>query len=172
MQPNQDIASVHSQNEVTLTSNMHQEDMKKMSYYDNEEKNISVPSIVDQEEIAEEAYPGLVECAPFPSLASIDEITRTLTKTRTNQTPKNQRDNDSLKTATVTDDQLKGENRAPRPIGEYYGTEGYRNPGWMSVMATFLVNFFVSSNFLELQVVSIQMVFTNELLLLLLFKKK
>ncbi|KAI9488484.1 major facilitator superfamily domain-containing protein [Zychaea mexicana] len=144
MQPAHDNASVHSQNEVTLTSNVYQDEIKKMATCD-EEKNVSSlgqqqPFPADQI-IEEESYPGLVECAPFPTLASLPEITHTLSKTRTNQTYKSQRGReDSLKTATADPE---GQLPVVKTIGEYYGTEGIKNPGWFAVVGTFLVNFFV-----------------------------
>ncbi|KAI8145443.1 major facilitator superfamily domain-containing protein [Fennellomyces sp. T-0311] len=136
MQP-PDNASFHSQNEVTLTSNVYQDDLKKMATYD-EEKSTAAPSPADQP-IEEESYPGLVECAPFPALGSLGEITHTLSKTRTNQTYRSQRqaDQESTKTAAVEDDPKTAH------MGEFYGTEGFRNPGWLAVVATFLVNFTV-----------------------------
>ncbi|KAI9253803.1 hypothetical protein BDA99DRAFT_163833 [Phascolomyces articulosus] len=154
MQPTttHDNQSVHSQNEITLTSNVYQDDLKKMATYD-EEKNIAASSfpadqkVQEEDLLEEESYPGLVECAPFPALASLDEITHTLTKTKTNQTFKSQRaaniaggDNDSLKTTAVDP---QDEKSGIKTIGEYYGTEGIKNPGWMAVFATFLVNFFI-----------------------------
>ena len=152
MESTQDTTSIHSQNEVTVTSNIYQYDRKQISTFNDEEKSISVSSTVDQQEICEEPYPGLVELTPFPTLGSIDEITHTLTRTRTNRTFKNQqRDRSSLKTAIVTGDQQKEEKVVVNMTDEYYGTEGYRNPGWMPVMATFLVNFFVKyhNNFFQ-----------------------
>ncbi|KAF7723454.1 hypothetical protein EC973_002007 [Apophysomyces ossiformis] len=71
-----------------------------------------------------QTYPALLECAPIPTLASLNEITLTLSK----HTLRDVEDQQSVNTKV--------------PV-EPYPTEGIRNPGWLVVFSAFLVNFFV-----------------------------
>lgn len=77
----------------------------------------------------EEHYPPVLEYAPFPALGSLEEITQTLSRTKTDHSTK------------ATDS--KEESPEPEFKQEAYHTEGLRNPGWLSVISCFLVNFFV-----------------------------
>ncbi|CAO3669684.1 hypothetical protein G6F70_004706 [Rhizopus microsporus] len=77
----------------------------------------------------EEHYPPVLEYAPFPALGSLEEITQTLSRTKTGHSTK------------ATDS--KEEPPETEFKQEAYHTEGLRNPGWLSVISCFLVNFFV-----------------------------
>lgn len=79
-----------------------------------------------------ERYPSVLESAPFPALASLDEITQTLSKIKSTNTQKS---------AHPYKEDIEEENVVFKQ--EAYPTEGIRNPGWMSVISCFLVNFFV-----------------------------
>lgn len=88
----------------------------------------------------ENHYPAVLEYAPFPVLGSLEEITQTLSRVKSNQTQKNFNINEKNNVYTteeiqsIKDDSFKQE--------EYY-TDGIRNPGWLTVLSCFLVNFFV-----------------------------
>ncbi|KAI7879621.1 hypothetical protein K492DRAFT_81575 [Lichtheimia hyalospora FSU 10163] len=140
--PGSNKESIEERNEITLTSG---DDLKKQYSHHSSDLEKNVPSdfagtlkksdaVDDQEDPA--TYPGLVECAPFPTLGSVNEITQTLSKTQTNRTARGiSKDDESIR-----DEENEGISPA---IGEAYHTEGWRNPGWLTVLATFLVNFSV-----------------------------
>ncbi|KAK4509767.1 uncharacterized protein ATC70_007069 [Mucor velutinosus] len=78
-------------------------------------------------------YPAVLESAPFPALGSLEEITQTLSRVKSNQTQKNEK---SILGELDQDEQLPFK-QTP------YHTDGIRNPGWLTVLSCFLVNFFV-----------------------------
>ncbi|KAI9317746.1 major facilitator superfamily domain-containing protein [Dichotomocladium elegans] len=124
-------------NEITLTSEFSQNELKKQVSAYEDEKSRTAPPEENQE--VPSTYPGLVECAPFPALGSLNEITLTLSKTQTNRTNTDGISYaDSIATA-IQEEPSKGESSSA--IGDPYWTEGWRNPGWLAVIATFLVNF-------------------------------
>ncbi|KAG0180166.1 hypothetical protein DFQ29_001144 [Apophysomyces sp. BC1021] len=86
------------------------------------EKKIEVEN---EAEKTTQVYPTLLECAPIPTLASLNEITQTLSKNTYRDIEEEQQSVDTKVT--------------PEP----YPTEGIRNPGWLVVFSAFLVNFFV-----------------------------
>lgn len=93
--------------------------------YSNEKEDVTV--IDDSED-----YPPILESAPFPALGSVEEIARTLSRVKSNQTQKSDAiDNASMKEETTVFKQVP------------YHTDGIRNPGWLTVLSCFLVNFFV-----------------------------
>lgn len=116
---------------------------EKLSDYD-EEKNACTLRSPDQQSGQEvSSYPGLAECAPFPTLASLEEITHTLSRSRTNQTtqaPAHElaKDDPGRLAGKEEGDEEKAEKR---DLGEAYWTEGIKNPGWLVVLSVFLVNF-------------------------------
>lgn len=82
-------------------------------------------------------YPAVLESAPFPALGSLEEITQTLSRVRSNQTQKNEK---SIlgELAADQDEQLPAAFKQTP-----YHTDGLKNPGWLTVLSCFLVNFFV-----------------------------
>lgn len=86
----------------------------------------------------ENHYPAVLECAPFPVLGSLDEISQTLSRVKSNQTQKGFNINEK------TDEYIKEEIiKGTTFKQEAYYTDGFRNPGWLTVISCFLVNFFV-----------------------------
>ncbi|KAG0170499.1 hypothetical protein DFQ28_001813 [Apophysomyces sp. BC1034] len=86
----------------------------------------------------ETTYPHLLECSPFPALTSIGEITQTLTRTQSQRTCYSKNDIEKQTLGEEVNEDIS------KPTGfEPYGTEGIRNPGWIVVVSTFMVNFFV-----------------------------
>jgi hypothetical protein len=77
--------------------------------------------------VEEEHYSSVLEYAPFPALGSLEEIVQTISRTKTNQ----------------SDDLTKEDTEQVIFKHQPYHTEGIRNPGWLSVISCFLVNFFV-----------------------------
>lgn len=94
-------------------------------------------STIDQEPIE---YPAMLEMAPFPVLGSLDEITQTLSRVKSNQTHKS-----GLGEVTMMEkiDFEKDETDLPFKQTEYEHGDGFKNPGWLTVISCFLVNFFV-----------------------------
>lgn len=83
-------------------------------------------TVKSNQEDTEENYTSTLEIAPFPALASLDEITQTLSRVKSNQ------------------QSLHQEEKAESVFKHVpYHTEGIRNPGWFSVFSCFFVNFFV-----------------------------
>lgn len=83
-------------------------------------------------------YPRIAESAPFPALGSVHEVSRIMTRESEVQgQPKD--DNASA----ITE---KGGDANEKPWELPIETEGWRNPGWFAVIATFLVNFTVFGN--------------------------
>ncbi|CAO3611705.1 unnamed protein product [Mucor fragilis] len=78
-------------------------------------------------------YPAVLESAPFPALGSLEEITQTLSRVKSNQTQKNEK--------SILGELDQGEQLPFKQIP--YHTDGIRNPGWLTVLSCFLVNFFV-----------------------------
>ncbi|KAI7891270.1 major facilitator superfamily domain-containing protein [Mucor mucedo] len=91
--------------------------------------------IIEEEQHNPEHYPGVLEYAPFPALGSLEEITQTLSRVKSNQTQKSEKNN------AFTTDYIKEDVNAFKQ--EAYHTDGIRNPGWLTVLSCFLVNFFV-----------------------------
>jgi hypothetical protein len=84
-------------------------------------------------------YPVLLESAPFPALGSVDEISQTISRIKSNATQRSY--NDSTKNEKY---ELEEEEKVRGGFQqEAYHTEGLRNPGWLTVISCFLVNFFV-----------------------------
>lgn len=81
----------------------------------------------------QQEYPAVLESAPFPALGSLEEITQTLSRVKSNQTQKNEK---SILGELDQDEQLPFK-QTP------YHTDGIKNPGWLTVLSCFLVNFFV-----------------------------
>lgn len=82
-------------------------------------------------------YPRIAESAPFPALGSVNEVSRIMSRESEVQAPKN--DNSSIASE-------KGGDAVEKPWEKPIETEGWRNPGWLAVVATFLVNFTVFGN--------------------------
>ncbi|KAI8991432.1 hypothetical protein BDF20DRAFT_42916 [Mycotypha africana] len=94
----------------------------------------------------QEGYPAVLESAPFPALGSLEEITQTLSRMKSNQTQKSNNAKSTLADQKVA--MMEGENEEDeKAITSFrqvpYPTEGIRNPGWLTVISCFLVNFFV-----------------------------
>ncbi|KAG2237800.1 hypothetical protein INT48_002101 [Thamnidium elegans] len=85
-------------------------------------------------------YPAVLECAPFPALGSLEEITQTLSRVKSNQAQKNFNTNEKSD-VYLTEDMNTIEKDVFKQ--EEYHTDGIRNPGWLTVLSCFLVNFFV-----------------------------
>lgn len=84
-------------------------------------------------------YPRIAESAPFPALGSVHEVSRIMTRESEVQgQPKD--DNASVIT------EKGGGDANEKPWEVPIETEGWRNPGWLAVIATFLVNFTVFGN--------------------------
>ncbi|KAI9492498.1 major facilitator superfamily domain-containing protein [Zychaea mexicana] len=94
----------------------------------------------NNEQLASTNYPHLLESAPFPSLASVNEITRVFSK-RTENSDNRDDDNDHGE-KTITPSPVDDKKPWEQPLE----TEGWRNPGWCAVAAAFLVNFAVFGN--------------------------
>jgi hypothetical protein len=104
-----------------------------------EEEDQKTLENAEEKSISEEVhYPAVLEVAPFPVLGSLEEITRSLSRVKSNQTPKGFKDEKSIIIVEDTSDAIKDAFKQT----PYY-TEGIRNPGWLSVLSCFLVNFFV-----------------------------
>lgn len=83
-------------------------------------------------------YPRMAESAPFPALGSVHEVSRIMSRESEVQA---QPKNDDASIATE-----KGGDANEKPWEVPIETEGWRNPGWFAVLATFLVNFTVFGN--------------------------
>ncbi|KAG0801406.1 hypothetical protein G6F22_001282 [Rhizopus arrhizus] len=77
--------------------------------------------------VEEEHHSSVLEYAPYSALGSLEEIVQTISRTRTNQ----------------SDDLTKEDTEQEIFKHQPYHTEGIRNPGWLSVISCFFVNFFV-----------------------------
>jgi hypothetical protein len=93
-----------------------------------------IPSVGDH-------YPAVLESAPFPVLGSLEEITQTLSRVKSNQTQIDGNEKNML-------GRFESNKSVQLPTAgvfkqEPYHTDGIRNPGWLTVMSCFLVNFFV-----------------------------
>ncbi|KAF7726988.1 hypothetical protein EC973_008183 [Apophysomyces ossiformis] len=102
---------------------------------------LASPTIEKVEVVQEHSgptYSHLLDSSPFPALTSVDEITKTLTKTQSRTTCYSKGD---IESPTEKD----GISEVEANQAEYgpYPTEGIHNPGWVVVVSTFLVNFFV-----------------------------
>jgi hypothetical protein len=108
----------------------------------NEESEEDIKTVQCREEIPplEEHYPAVLESAPFPMLGSLEEITQTLSRVKSNQTDYNEKQ--------MLDRLESNKSMAELPTAGVfkqvpYHTDGIRNPGWLTVLSCFLVNFFV-----------------------------
>jgi hypothetical protein len=110
-----------------------EEDQKTVQY----KEEVVIPE--DQEEQPQQ-YPAVLESAPFPVLASLDEITQTLSRVKSNQTQKSFK-NDTTLMEQLEDSKGKVVDSSFRQTP--YHTDGIRNPGWFTVLSCFLVNFYV-----------------------------
>lgn len=95
------------------------------------------------------SYPHMLESAPFPALGSVPEITRILTRSTCASSK-------IIEGATVDgvnigdndDEKEKGDDGKKSSVlwEQPWPTEGWRNPGWLVVAASFLVNFVCFGN--------------------------
>lgn len=94
-----------------------------------------------------------LETGAFPALASLDPITRTMTA----QTQQSIRTARSRRASRPVTGDLEKQDKAYEGSDEQieeqvavwdqpWHTEGWRNPGWLVVLGTFLVNFVVAGN--------------------------
>lgn len=118
----------------------------------SEENTITGEEVGDQkkrihptEEEEKLDLPVVPEIAPFPVMGSLEEITQTLSRVKSNQTQKFSDDekNNAVDTIEDTADNVTKEGGATAFKQTPYHTEGIRNPGWLSVISCFLVNFFI-----------------------------
>lgn len=117
------------------------DDGSQNTTYDEEEDVKTVQCTEDvsslqqqqQHQHQQQEYPAVLESAPFPALGSLEEITQTLSRVKSNQTEKNEK--------SILDELDQNERLPFKQIP--YHTEGIKNPGWLTVLSCFLVNFFV-----------------------------
>lgn len=99
----------------------------------DEEEDVKTVQCTEDVSSPQQDYPAVLESAPFPALGSLEEITQTLSRVKSNQTEKNEK---SILGELGQNEQL--------PFKQIpYHTEGIKNPGWLTVLSCFLVNFFV-----------------------------
>lgn len=115
-----------------------EEDQKTVQYTEE----VVIPETTQQEQEEEPIeYPAVLESAPFPALGSLDEITQTLSRVKSNQTQKSFKNDNKLmeQLEEVKEEQIVDSTFRQTP----YHTDGIRNPGWLTVLSCFLVNFYV-----------------------------
>lgn len=128
--------------EKATPSNQRNSDGSQHTYNEQSlEEDQKTLQVKDEDIRTEEThYPAVLECAPFPALGSLEEITQTLSRVRSNQTQKNFNTNEKSDIYLTEDI-----NTIKKDVfkQEEYHTDGIRNPGWLTVLSCFLVNFFV-----------------------------
>lgn len=119
--------------QITIASSqikdMDEDDIKKESY---------VVQDTQEEEKDQEIAPHILESAPFPTLgSSVDQVARILSRST----------HASSKRQSMADLEEGSPPSAPVAAWEQpWPTEGIKNPGWLVVLSTFLVNFVVFGN--------------------------
>lgn len=116
-------------------------DGSQTSTFNDGSEQENIKAVQYKEEIpstTEEHYPAVLESAPFPVLGSLEEITQTLSRVKSNQTQSEKNALDRLETNKSVKLPTAGVFKQ-----EPYHTDGIRNPGWLTVLSCFLVNFFV-----------------------------
>ncbi|SAL99686.1 hypothetical protein [Absidia glauca] len=83
------------------------------------------------------SYPPVLEIAPFPTLASLNEITTTLSR-RSQHATKGMNDHSDLKGSGMESGAKVEDDTFLEPLDE-----GWKSKGWLVVLSTFLVNFSV-----------------------------
>jgi hypothetical protein len=111
------------------------------TFNDGSEEDAKTVQYKEEIPPAEDHYPAVLESAPFPMLGSLEEITQTLSRVKSNQTQTDYNEKHIL-------DRLESNKSTKLPTAgvfkqEPYHTDGIRNPGWLTVLSCFLVNFFV-----------------------------
>lgn len=106
---------------------------------EEDQKTFQMEVTQPEEQHNPEHYPAVLEYAPFPALGSLEEISQTLSRVKSNQTQKSFHNDE--KNNAFTTEYIKEDNNAFKQ--EAYYTDGIRNPGWLTVLSCFLVNFFV-----------------------------
>ncbi|KAI9313742.1 major facilitator superfamily domain-containing protein [Dichotomocladium elegans] len=91
---------------------------------------------VDGQIISANASPNVIDGAPFPVLGSVQEIVRIITRESAVASVNQEQ--------TMAGDQEKGNVLHPWEVP--LETEGWRSPGWLCVISSFLVNFVVFGN--------------------------
>lgn len=131
-------SNINNSSQITIASS-------ERKSIDNEKDDIKKESCVagvqdtrDQQEQEVERAPHILESAPFPALgSSLDQVARILSKST----------HASSKRQSMADLEEGGPPSAPVAAWEQpWPTEGIRNPGWLVVVSTFLVNFVVFGN--------------------------
>ena len=134
----------------TVGSNIKQEEDISYQEQQHQQKNNDITSSIDHNA----RISAYLESAPYPgALASLNEITRELSKqtNKSTTTTAQQDDNssgDGEKTIAPGDryEKEEQEQEEKKPWEQTLETEGIRNPGWCAVAAAFLVNFSVFGN--------------------------
>lgn len=111
------------------------EESQNTTFDEEDVKTVQCTEDVSPTSPQQQDYPAVLESAPFPALGSLEEITQTLSRVRSNQTQKNEKS--ILGELLVDQDEQLPFKQIP------YHTDGIRNPGWLTVLSCFLVNFFV-----------------------------
>ncbi|ORZ01416.1 hypothetical protein BCR43DRAFT_178384 [Syncephalastrum racemosum] len=89
----------------------------------------------------------ILETAPFPTMGSLDPITRTLSANTQQSTRSAALDDEEKQDISVKEQENNIDDKpAPAIWDQPLPTEGWRNPGWLVVISTFLVNFVVFGN--------------------------
>ncbi|CAO3625109.1 unnamed protein product [Mucor hiemalis] len=126
----QQRSSEESQN--TVGDTVIDEDQKTVQYTEN--------TNTDERPIE---YPAVLESAPFPALGSLEEITNTLSRVKSNQTYKSGMNEKNQQNYIDQLEDTKIDTDVPFKQSEYEHGDGLKNPGWLTVLSCFLVNFYV-----------------------------
>lgn len=129
------VADNQKKNKADQKSTEESHNTRHSSDLEEDQKTFQCNDEIMNEEKNPEHYPAVLEIAPFPALGSLEEISQTLSRVRSNQTQKSEKNN------AFTTEYIKENINAFKQ--EAYHTDGIRNPGWLTVLSCFLVNFFV-----------------------------
>lgn len=122
---------------ILLFSEMSTSDMNSTKSTAIEEVDLETKGESILDENVTEDCPVILETAPFPTLGTVQEISKTISRVRSNHSHKSEHHLSSKEEAQYDE--------SPPVVfkQEPYPTEGIRNPGWLAVISNFLANFFV-----------------------------